>query len=122
MSEQRQRTPDSDLRAYLAENADIYTLEDIANIHAEVPGHNDADYWYWVIELRDGRFVLTRAWCDETGWDCQSGGESQVAATALLAAELAPEAENATGRRIRRNLVAQVQGTQPFGLEVREAE
>lgn len=119
MEEVRIRKPDSDLVAYLTNNRDIYTLEDIANIHAEVPGHNDDDNWYWVIELKDGRFVVTSAWCDYTGWDCQSGGSSQVAASALEAASMAPETESYTNRNPRRNLMAQIRGEQPFGLETR---
>jgi hypothetical protein len=110
--------PDYDLQAYLDYNKDIFTLEDITNIHAEVPGHNDEDHWFWIIELKDGRYLLTSAWCDYTGWDCQSGGKSQVAANVEAAAQLAPEKEDYTGREIRKNLLAQIRGDQPFGLEV----
>ena len=116
--ETRIRKPDSDLEDYLGYNNDIFKLADIANIHAEVPGHNDDDYWHWIIELKDGRFVHTSAWCDYTGWDCQSGGSSEVAATAKEAAMLAPERDG-NGRTIRQNLLAQLRGEQPFGLEVR---
>ena len=114
--DERIRKPDEDLEAYLWYNEDIFTLDDIHNLHAEVPGHNDEDYWYWVIELKDGRFLLTSAWCDYTGWDCQSGGESKVAESAEAAAMLAPEREN--GREIRRNLLAQIRGEQAFGMEI----
>lgn len=114
----RIRKPDYDLKAYLQYNEDIFTLEDIANIHAEVPGHNDEDNWYWIIELIDGSFALTNAWCDYTGWDCQSGGSSQKTNTAEEAAFLAPEREEYTNRTIRQNLLAQIRGEQPFGLEV----
>ncbi len=112
------RKPDEDLKDYLGYNRDIFMLEDIANIHAMVPGHNDDDNRYWIIELKDGRFLLTSARCDYTGWDCQSGGSSQVAASAMEAAQLAPEKEEYTWRDIRHNLIAQLQGEQPFGLEV----
>lgn len=113
------RQPDYDLESYLQYNKDIFTIEDIANIHAEVPGHNDDDSWYWIIELKDGRILLTSAWCDYTGWDCQSGGSSEVANSLENAALLAPEKEDYTGREIRKNLLAQIRGEQPFGLEVR---
>jgi hypothetical protein len=116
MEEIRIRKPDYDLKAYLSENTDIYDLEDIYNIYAEVPGHNDDALWYWIIELRDKRFVLTSAWCDYTGWDCQSGGESEIATSAEEAAMLAPGEED--GRKIRQNLLAQLRGEQPFGIEV----
>ncbi|HEY7418635.1 MAG TPA: hypothetical protein VH593_25885 [Ktedonobacteraceae bacterium] len=118
MEEKRIRKVDYDLASYLEYNRDIYTLEDIANIHAEVPGHNDEDNWYWVLELNDGRFVLTSAGCDYTGWDCQSWGASQVATSLEAAAMLAPEQEEFTERSIRTNLLAQLRGDQPFGLEV----
>lgn len=116
--ENRIRKPDGDLEAYLNYNGDIYSLEDIANIHAEVTGHNDEDNWYWIIELKDGRFVLTSAGCDYTGWDCQSWGSSEIASTADDAAKLAPLNEEYTGRNIQRNLLAQLRGEQPFGVEV----
>lgn len=118
LQETRIRKPDDDLQSYLNYNEDIYKLEDIANIHAEVTGHNDEDNWYWIIELKDGRFVLTTAWADYTGWDCQSGGDSHVANSLEEAAMLAPEKEEYTGREIQRNLLSQVRGEQPFGLEV----
>jgi hypothetical protein len=118
MSEIRIRKPDYDLEAYLTNNKDIFTLTDIANIHAEIPGHNDEDHWFWIIELKNGQFVLTNAWCDCTGWDCQSGGESQIAQNANAAAQLAPTKEEFTGREIQRNLLAQLNGEQPFGVEV----
>lgn len=121
MEEQRIRKPDYDLEAYLRYNTDIYTLEDIANIHAEVPGHNEEDNWWWIIELRDGRFVLTSAGCDFTGWDCSSWGSSQVATSTEEAAMLSPEVEDGTGRHIRQNLLAQLRGEQPFGVEVTPA-
>jgi hypothetical protein len=115
------REPDYDLTRYLKYNQDVFTLEDITNLHALVPGHNDEYHWFWVIELRDGRFLLTEAWCDYTGWDCQSGGQTQVApsSTALSAATLAPWEHR--GRSIRANLVAQVDGRQPYGLETIKA-
>lgn len=114
------RKPDYDLEAYLRYNTDLYGIEDILTIHAEVAGHNDEDHWHWIIELKNGLFVWTDAWCDYTGWDCRSGGESQTASTAEDAALLAPEKEEWTDRTIRKNLLAQLRGEQPFGLEVRD--
>lgn len=110
--------PDEDLVDYLHYNSDSFTYRDIANVHALVPGHNDDDNWHWIIELKDGRFLWTTAWCDYTGWDCQSGGESTVALSAEAAALLAPEREEGSGRAIRQNLLGQLRGSQPFGLEV----
>lgn len=120
MEEVRIRKPDYDLQAYLQYNEDIFTIEDIHNIHAEVPGHNEEDNWYWIIELKDRRFVLTCAGCDYTGWDCISWGHSEVAINAEAAALLAPTKEDYTGRNIQKNLLAQLRGEQPFGVEVVE--
>jgi hypothetical protein len=117
-SEQSVHLPDDDLLDYLQNHTDIFAYKDIANVHAEVPGHNDGDEWYWIIELKNGQFVLTTAWCDYTGWDCQSGGTSQLATSAEEAAKLAPEIDDAH-RAIRQNLLAQLHGSQPFGLEIR---
>jgi hypothetical protein len=89
-----------------------------------VPGHNDEDNWYWIIErtpVVNHTFILTRAGCDYTGWDCSSWGNSQIAASAEEAALLAPEIEDGTGRNIRQNLLAQLRGDQPFGVEVKPA-
>lgn len=112
----RIRQVDGDLYSYLEYNQDIFSLEDIANIHAEVPGHNDESSWYWIVELKSGEFALTSAWCDETGWGCHSGGESMLGRSAIDVAMYAPENED--GRLIRKNLLAQLSGEQPFGLEV----
>ena len=120
-NEDRVRQPDEDLIDYLRFNTDpLLTLENIANIHAEVAGHNDEDHWFWVIELKDGAFLLTNAWCDYTGWDCQSGGTSEATESAEAAALLAPEDDY--GRTIRAQLLAQLRDEQPFGIEVRSAE
>jgi hypothetical protein len=118
MDEIRIRKPDYDLEAYLENNRALFELEDIYNLHANIPGHNDEDSWYWILELRDGRFLLVQASCDYTGWDCQSSGASWEAPTASEAALLAPEREDSTAREIRRNLLAQLSGEQPFGIEV----
>jgi len=74
---EKQREPDYDLIAYHANNTDeVYTLDDIQTVLAEIPGHNDEDNWHWILELKDHTYVYTTAWCDYTGWDCQSGGSS----------------------------------------------
>jgi hypothetical protein len=120
--EERVRAVDYDLSAYLQYNEDIFKEEDIANVLAEVSGHNDEDEWYWILLLNDGRFVLTSAGCDYTGWDCRSWGSSVIANSAEEAAKLAPESEEGTGRNVQKNLLAQLRGEQPFGLEVTESK
>lgn len=108
----RRREPDYDLIAYLANNDDFYQEEDIYDIHAEVPGHNDEDHWHWIIELKDHTYVYTDAWCDYTGWDCSSGGNSIAADTID---NLMPHVEDID---IRQALIYQVLGRLPIGTQV----
>lgn len=110
----RIRQIDSDLRAYLECVGDEFVLDDIANIYAEVSGCNEEEHWFWILKLNDGRFTLTEASCDYTGWGCQADGSSKFTRTALAAAKLAPE-KDSFGRNIRATLIAQLRGTQPFG-------
>ncbi len=119
----RIRPPDYDLQSYLQNNNDIFTVDEIETVRAEITGHHDGDAWFWIIKLKgrankEERFVLTRAWCDYSGWDCQSGGKSVYAATARKAAMHAPEEED--GRHVQWNLREQLRGKQPFGLETRQ--
>lgn len=113
------RKPDDDLISYLNYNQDLYTLDDIADVLAEVPGHNEDDYWYWVLLLKNGYVVLTEAWCDYTGWDCQSGGKSTAADTIEQLIPFIPEDNDY--RQVKSNLLNQLAGKQPIGLEDRRA-
>ena len=56
-----------------------FGIDDVASIIASDEGENDGDPWLMVGTLKDGRFFFLSAWCDYTGWDCQSGGDAQVA-------------------------------------------
>jgi hypothetical protein len=58
-----------------------FGLECVAEVIAADEGQNDGDSWVMVGRLTDGRFFFLSAWCDYTGWDCQSGGDVQVADT-----------------------------------------
>lgn len=42
-------------------------------------GENDGQPWMCYGLLKDGRYFYLEAWCDYTGWDCQSGGSVTVA-------------------------------------------
>lgn len=96
---------------------------DVKHLHACIPGHNDENDWFWVVELKDGRFGLLQAWCDNTGWGCQSGGEwfaangpeDAVEKVLLLGGY---NQEQAIKRRIKEQLLNQLSGKQPYGLEV----
>ena len=61
--------------------ADGFGREDVIRVIALAEGENDGADWVGVFELRDGRFAALRAGCDYTGWDCQAGGDSNVATT-----------------------------------------
>lgn len=56
-----------------------FNSSDIKRVVAYDQGENDGDSWVLVAELNDGRFGYVDAWCDYTGWDCQSGGSSEIA-------------------------------------------
>jgi hypothetical protein len=56
-----------------------FTMEDVALILKASEGENDGQSWLAVGQLKNGLFFFLSAWCDYTGWDCQSGGQSEVA-------------------------------------------
>jgi hypothetical protein len=60
---------------------DVFGIEDVAEVIKAEPGENDGPSWLMVGKLKDGRFFFLEAGCDYTGWDCQAGGDSQVADT-----------------------------------------
>lgn len=58
-----------------------FGLEDVEVVIAAEEGSNDEESWVAAGILKDGRYFFLDAWCDYTGWDCQAGGEGQVADT-----------------------------------------
>ena len=49
--------------------ADLHLEEsDLTDVIAHDDGENGGDSWLAVINVRDGRVALLRAWCDYTGW------------------------------------------------------
>ena len=58
----------------------IAAIDDVAEVVASDDGENDGPDWVGVFRLRDGRFLFLTAGCDFTGWGCQEGGSSWVAA------------------------------------------
>ncbi len=58
-----------------------FARSDVARIVAISTGEKDELDWIGVFQLNDGRFGFVRAGCDFTGWDCQAGGDAEVAAT-----------------------------------------
>lgn len=57
-----------------------FTREDVESVIAIDDGCNDGPDWIGVFLLKDGRFAFLSAGCDYTGWDCQAGGTSWIAA------------------------------------------
>lgn len=55
-----------------------FNIEDVARVVAFSNGENDGQDWVGVFELKDGRFGYLHAGCDNTGWDCESHGDSHV--------------------------------------------
>ena len=53
-----------------------FGITDVNEIIAISEGENDGEPWIGVFKLNNGRFAFLTAWCDYTGWDCQSGGDS----------------------------------------------
>src|ERR1039458_8034237 len=42
------------------------------NILASIDGTNDDLAWHWILKDSDNNFWYATAWCDFTGWSCQS--------------------------------------------------
>jgi hypothetical protein len=95
--------------------------EEILDIIAEVPGMNDELQWYWVLELTEGRTGLIVGWCDYTGWDCRSAITVSVHQSPRHAIAGVPEEEDWSKRRIKENLLHQIDGKQIVGLYQEEA-
>lgn len=51
-------------------------IEAVTEILAQAAGENDEEEWVAVVRLGEPFFcyAVVSAWCDYTGWDCQSGG------------------------------------------------
>ncbi len=45
----------------------------VVSLVMDQEGVQDGQEWIWSVELDDGTTWLCTAWCDYTGWDCQSG-------------------------------------------------
>ncbi len=86
-SEQMERLGiDYDLWACLEFNPQPFNVLDIERVLAVNEGTHDDRDWYWVILLRDGRYVYLQGGCDYTGWDCQSSADTAFYPTAEEAA------------------------------------
>lgn len=96
---------------------DEFDLAAIEQVLAVREGERDGEFWYWVLRLRDGRYAALSGWCDYTGWDCRSGAESSLHATALGAALSVDDNE------VRGILIAQIfNGKDQTWREQKDAE
>lgn len=87
---------DSDLESALEYNPqENFTAENILNVMAVFEGEREDANWAWVLKLTGGRFAYLQAWCDYTGWDCQSGAHSYVELKPLKAVQHAIKDYNA---------------------------
>ena len=55
-----------------------FGIFDVEKVYARSAGCNDALDWLLFGKLKDGRYFYAEAWCDYTGWECQSGGRAHV--------------------------------------------
>ena len=91
--------------------------KDIKNVLAQVPGEADGMDWYWIVEMKDGKFYYVTGGCDYSGWGCRDWGEAKEAATAREAALLAKNDEyDPEKKSIKDQLLDQLIGKQPYGL------
>ena len=77
------------VRAIDGAPAEDMTSDRIASVHAFYAEDGDEGYGSrdvaLLAELTDGTWATCVAWCDTTGWDCQSGANWRVAPTRELA-------------------------------------
>lgn len=55
--------------------------DEILHILGHRIGQGDGDSWMLLFVTPAGKFGVLTAWCDYTGWDCQSGGSVKYANT-----------------------------------------
>lgn len=66
---------------YRKDEADLGEIDGVVRIVASDEGENDEADWIGVFEMTDGRYLVVRAGCDYTGWDCQASGTHEWHAT-----------------------------------------
>jgi len=109
------REIDEDLK-YALDNNPITTKENIVDVLACVPGANDELSWHWIVRLKDGNHAYINAWCDYTGWDCQSGAFMIIAKDKEEVARKADDEYGDRKGKIAPTLLAQLSGVEPYGV------
>lgn len=69
------------------------SMDDVGIIFYLREGQNDGDRWLMVFGAGNGRIGVLSAWCDYTGWDCQSGGDVRYASSVQEAVTMYLSAE-----------------------------
>lgn len=59
--------------AFMCAGVDFDAVEEVI---ASDAGANDEASWVALLRMKNGTFCFLSAWCDYTGWDCQSGGDA----------------------------------------------
>ena len=55
-----------------------FKMNDVSKILFIEDGENDGRSWIIMVKLKNKLYGFASAWCDYTGFDCQSGGHSYV--------------------------------------------
>lgn len=94
---------DYDLVHCLQYNPQPFHIGEVDVVLAVFEGENDGADWRWILKLKkdaakkhENKFVYLQGGCDYTGWDCQSGANSQFCKSAKEAAELSKSKEFAS--------------------------
>lgn len=106
-----------DIRYAFYDNKLGHELKNIDVIVAEVCGENDGYSWYWILQMKDGRFGWAEGSCDYTGWECSSqctfkGGFK----TPKMAIEMLVLYEYESRKNIKDVLLKQIKGELPFAV------
>lgn len=89
----------------------------VRHMGACIFGENDESSWMWIFQTEDMKWGYAVAWCDYTGWDCQSGGSWKIGfATPFEAVEAMPE----TTEKDKHVLLMQISGEAPYALSKQE--
>lgn len=76
-------------------------------------GENEGPGWVWIVDTIGHGWAWVYAWCDNTGWDCQSGGEwAHGFGSATEAIKACPHITEAQSHLLR----FQAQGDAPYGM------
>lgn len=70
-----------------------FGVDDVEEVLAFADGAKDEESWLMLGKTSGGLFFYMTAWCDYTGWDCQSGGSIYVSRSKERLLELSVTAD-----------------------------